>query len=476
MVQAAIEEGKEEEPKSFLSQLLGQLPRLILTYLAVSFLTQSFKTNFSAPGPEPNTGIERSISNTYLPSWKLGAEMDLYFYLDSEKVFKDFDDKSKLVVEEKGIRYGDFKDDYLHEFDIPCTSKLKNNGSLYGHFYLTKDGIAPGNDRPDESSMIYHQKLLTRFMPQRKIVNKKNLFDDDLGEIIQQKELPIISYWWQNISLSIVPSESPLSIQNQPQIQKMIKLDSNHNFLPIFYTNDFWMLHENLAPINNTVESLHISFTFSPQQYWKFAMLSQFQESFKIQTEVMGANPEEPDQIKRMFIDTNPYLLAITMCVSLLHSVFDFLAFKNDIKFWKNRKNMEGLSFRYIVLNIIFQLIIFLYLMDNDTSYMIIVSTGMGLLIEIWKINKTVIVKRKDTFPYLDFIDRVKPSKLAAKTQKYDKMAFGYLSYALFPLMVLYTVYSVMYEKHKSWYSFILGTLVGFVYTFGFISMTPQLL
>jgi hypothetical protein len=205
-------------------------------------------------------------------------------------------------------------------------------------------------------------------------------------------------------------------------------------------------------------------------------MLSQFQESFKIQTEVMGANPEEPDQIKRMFIDTNPYLLAITMCVSLLHSVFDFLAFKNDIKFWKNRKNMEGLSFRYIVLNIIFQLIIFLYLMDNDTSYMIIVSTGMGLLIEIWKINKTVIVKRKDTFPYLDFIDRVKPSKLAAKTQKYDKMAFGYLSYALFPLMVLYTVYSVMYEKHKSWYSFILGTLVGFVYTFGFISMTPQLL
>ena len=28
-------------------------------------------------------------------------------------------------------------------------------------------------------------------------------------------------------------------------------------------------------------------------------------------------------------MDTNPYLLAITMVVTLLHTVFEFLAFKN---------------------------------------------------------------------------------------------------------------------------------------------------
>lgn len=32
---------------------------------------------------------------------------------------------------------------------------------------------------------------------------------------------------------------------------------------------------------------------------------------------------------QRVFLEGNPYLLAITMFVSLLHSVFDFLAFKN---------------------------------------------------------------------------------------------------------------------------------------------------
>lgn len=89
--------------------------------------------------------------------------------------------------------------------------------------------------------------------------------------------------------------------------------------------------------------------------------------------------------------------------------------------------------------------------------------------------GKVILIKRKTAFPFVEFIDRVKPSKLAEKTQKYDKIAFRYVSYALFPLMAIYTIYSVFYEKHKSWYSFILGTMVGFVYTFGFISMTPQL-
>ena len=50
-----------------------------------------------------------------------------------------------------------------------------------------------------------------------------------------------------------------------------------------------------------------------------------------------------------------------------------------------------------------------------------------------------------------------------------------YMSYAMIPIMVGYTIYSVMYNEHKGWYSFILNTLVGAIYTFGFIQMTPQL-
>jgi hypothetical protein len=61
--------------------------------------------------------------------------------------------------------------------------------------------------------------------------------------------------------------------------------------------------------------------------------------------------------MKRIFLEGNPYLLALTMAVSMLHSVFDFLAFKNDIGFWKENKSMEGLSARSIVINAFCQLV-----------------------------------------------------------------------------------------------------------------------
>ena len=51
----------------------------------------------------------------------------------------------------------------------------------------------------------------------------------------------------------------------------------------------------------------------------------------------------------------------------------------------------------------------------------------------------------------------------------------NYMFYLAIPLIGCYAVYSLFYNEHKSWYSFILNTLVGFIYTFGFINMVPQL-
>ena len=59
----------------------------------------------------------------------------------------------------------------------------------------------------------------------------------------------------------------------------------------------------------------------------------------------------ESDELKRILTEGNPYFLALTTLVSLLHSVFDMLAFKNDIGFWKGKKNVEGLSVRTILFN-----------------------------------------------------------------------------------------------------------------------------
>lgn len=54
--------------------------------------------------------------------------------------------------------------------------------------------------------------------------------------------------------------------------------------------------------------------------------------------------------------------------------------------------------------------------------------------------------------------------------RRYDKLAFRYVAYVAIPCLAAYTVYSLLYETHRGWYSFVIGTLTSFVYMFGFVS------
>merc|ERR1712048_997068 len=49
------------------------------------------------------------------------------------------------------------------------------------------------------------------------------------------------------------------------------------------------------------------------------------------------------------------------------------------------------------------------------------------------------------------------------------------MGYLIFPLFIGYGIYSIMYQEHRGWYSFVLSMCYGFLLMFGFIMMTPQL-
>ena len=80
-----------------------------------------------------------------------------------------------------------------------------------------------------------------------------------------------------------------------------------------------------------------------------------------------------------IFVDFDAYLL--------------ILASPADIQFWNKNKSMEGLSAKSVVVSFISQLIVFLYLLDNDTSWMILASSGIGCCIEFWKIGKAMHIE-----------------------------------------------------------------------------------
>ena len=132
---------------------------------------------------------------------------------------------------------------------------------------------------------------------------------------------------------------------------------------------------------------------------------------------------------------------------------------------------MEGISVRSLYFHLIQSVVILFYLMDNETSWMILLSTGSNIIMECWKIKMASKVSRIDKFPYFKLEDR--ESYVESETKVYDKIAMGYMTYAAIPIVGGYAIYSMLYNEHKSWYSFILNTLVGCIYTFGFINMTP---
>lgn len=151
-----------------------------------------------------------------------------------------------------------------------------------------------------------------------------------------------------------------------------------------------------------------------------------------------------------------------------------------DIAFWKKKDNNAGISVRSLFVNIFFQSVIFLYLLDNnqETSWMILIERGIGILIEIWKVLKALKYELKwqpgQLFPTLA-AQTTDSTEEEDETTKYDAIAFKYLTWVSYPLLGGYAIYSLLYDEHKSWYSFVLKTLVEFVYLFGFITMIPQL-
>lgn len=314
--------------------------------------------------------------------------------------------------------------------------------------------------------MVYRYKKL-------KASGKKNLLTGE-SQAEEVEDGKIISHWHPNLTLDFVTDQTFWTYGSVPApLDEYITfVDAGKYYRPVLFPNDFWNMAKDYKPLN---ESLSFRITYQPLSLFKWQLYAA--QSMKQKWNFLGQGDdqqqtdEEQDTLKEMLLETNPYLLAVTICVSILHSVFELLAFKNDIQFWNNRNSLEGLSVRSVFFSVFQSLIVLLYVLDNETNTLIRISCFVGLGIELWKIQKVVDIKFENG--RLQIKD--KGSYVESSTKVYDELAFKYLSWVCFPLLAAYSVYALLYLEHKGWYSFILDLLYGYLLTFGFIMMTPQL-
>ncbi|XP_065833660.1 putative lipid scramblase CLPTM1 [Oscarella lobularis] len=437
---------------------------------------------------------------TFKNLFEKGQQLNLHVFVNEKENFTYVSgNDGDLFWFEEDLEYGNWEDGengdgsrYISK-EIALSDAVQKNASLYLHVFIVKSGfpIDPSEEQYNQLAVVNESLRLNRYK-KRRIHKTVNLItgeaDVSPGSVQSSnkdewEEAETISYWHPNITVNLLDDHTPWSPGSvPPPIDQFVKFDNKSSgYYPILYINDFWNLASEYMPINETTPKVTLSLTFSPLTLFRLQMyLSQKTKSQW--ASYMGeaeTTDHDEDTLKLALIETNPYLLGLTIIVSIVHTVFEFLAFKNDVQFWRSRKSLEGLSVRSVFFNVFQSVVVLLYVFDNDTNIMVVFSCFIGLLIELWKVTKVVDIKIDFQTRLFGLLPKIsikdKSTYVQSATRQYDMMAFKYLSVALFPLFFAYGGYSLIYHEHKGWYSFVLSMCYGFLLTFGFIMMTPQL-
>ncbi|TFK43833.1 cleft lip and palate transmembrane protein 1-domain-containing protein [Crucibulum laeve] len=444
-----------------------------------------------------------------LPEWPLGQKLDMHVYLSTSPngdpftkwtaAYRKSNDEGLPHFVWGNITFGDWNDARVAEFDVKFPESVLRNGSLWADIFLAKNGANPDPRSPkyDPYDLHHVRKLLTPYLAKVKARKEKSLLggNENAENAEEEKEEAdvIVPHWHKNITLALVSDASVIPYANVPApLLEHIHLVPGERdetgtkgfYKPIVFPNEFWHLRSHYIELNETTPSLPLQITFQPMTFFKFQIFASMTHGFNEAAKQQGGAGAELDEVKRMLLETNPWFLGLTGLVSLLHVLFEMLAFKSDVSHWRQKKEMVGVSVRTIVTNVFVQIVILLYLIDNNenTSWMILMGSGMGVLVEAWKVTKAVDISvipapAGSLIPYkLDIQDKHVLNEDEKKTQEYDKLAFRYVSYVAIPTLLAYTGYSLVYDTHKGWYSFVISTLTSFVYMFGFAQLVPQLI
>ncbi|CAB9501856.1 lip and palate transmembrane protein 1-like protein [Seminavis robusta] len=346
-------------------------------------------------------------------------------------------------------------------------------------------------------------------------------------------------YWKPEVSIKYVKDEEsyPLPVLDYSgmKVARLPRPTQDHPtgvvHLPALYSSEIGLTSDKFIPMNETVTSLPLRVSFdrsdvdshgddknnknvqskittatagaiSPAR-WR--LLSHLTEALEAQKN-LGFEASDIDEVKNLIADTNITLLAITMLASALHLLFEFLTFREEVNFWRRNKSLQGLSIRALFIDAIGQTVILLYLIDRESSLLMVGPSAIGCLIAFWKCQRgagLIFVKTNDnnhSTAWWNSIVRLSGYELRATrmetssnkegesndegegnqdliavTLEADRMAIRSLGVVMAPVVLGYIFYSFVYDEHIGWYSWLVTSASSAVYGVGFALMFPQL-
>jgi len=240
-----------------------------------------------------NDGALRSvIPQNIAPMWAVGTEVDISVYVSPSIAMPKLSavPHDALVLEEKGFKFGDYKDVREVETSFTVPPAVQRNATLFAHFYVAKSGsVLDPNSRLYDKTKAYHMiRPLTWYHPKKKVHKTRNLLSDlpDTVESEEEKKAPkvIASYYHPNFTLSLVPDAGVVSFQAlHPGVREFYTLDQtgardatgqNGWYYPVLFTNTFWQLKKDMVELNETVTTLPFNVKLNNLAHWKFNLFA----------------------------------------------------------------------------------------------------------------------------------------------------------------------------------------------------------
>jgi hypothetical protein len=307
---------------------------------------------------------------------------------------------------------------------------------------------------------------------------------------IAMSEDTVISYWKPEVAVRLVNDHNIYPFEYLPPAiaTNALRVNGGIYYKPAIHVDEIGLTSDKYIALNKTADSLPLKITYGPMLLQRWMLMQLMEESIASQAG-LGFSSKDTDDVRRLISDTSTYLLAVTMLASMLHLVFEFLAFQSDVAFWKNNKSVAGLSTRAVVSELVSQVVVFFYLVDQGSSLLVSVPAAIAIVIQSWKVQRATGVTFRGGVIHFDRWEKEakasgelqdedaakSQAELTRVTLEADFQATYHLVAVFLPLCLGSIVKSLVIDKHASWYSWAIGSMTACVYAGGFTLMCPQL-
>ncbi|PFH32569.1 cleft lip and palate transmembrane protein 1 (clptm1) protein [Besnoitia besnoiti] len=411
------------------------------------------------------------------------------------------------------------------ELEITIPEQFRHNRTLFFHVRAQDAGSG------DELPMQVVQRLSSPVVPDHLKTLKRYLLEDPWGDKLAEatKHLqvppPPVESVPEYIQVGPIIEHRPLltgALERTFGRQSNILISSHRKYhLPI-HLNTFISPEDEYLPLvslphekfvllsdekTRSVAKTPLKIKYKPAGYasWLF-LLIMTQAMSSLQN--MKFSAYDVNSMKMMVGSSSPWVLFFVYLISLLHLIFEVLALYSDVKFWRAQENLaQNFSASGLLIEMALEVITILYVRDNGDSFLVQIFIVLRLLLNVWKLKKLVVFTISSSPPYFFKIRGQSAAPSSSKVasaeagkeakegkekkeegdkkkapaidyeelQRFENACMRYLFLLFLPLILGISIYQLVYVPQKGWWSWFVTSLATCGYTFGFVSMTPQL-